>query len=188
MNKKIFEKVRRDLIFEEVLENTLNYIKIRDKNNFNSKVMIRMIISDDNKNEWDSYVKYWSKILNFEKGDMILYFPEHNWSEHDYPNAKDKPVVYKKNCKCTYVYDRMLVDAHGNVRLCCIDINSSFFNLGNVLLRNPIDLFNSEVFVKVRKLMDQGQINDIKPCKTCNVPLMRSQRGFANNKEFDVAQ
>ena len=85
--------------------------------------------SKDNKDEWNSYKEYWSKLLNFKKGDMILYFPEHNWSEHDYPNAKGEPIVYEKSCKCIYVYDRMLLDAHGNVRLCCIDINSSFFLL-----------------------------------------------------------
>ena len=188
MNKAIYEKVRRDLIFEEVLENTLNYIKIRDNGDYDSRIMVRMILSKDNKDEWNSYKEYWSKFLNFEKGDMALYFPEHNWSDHDYPKAKSEPTVVEKNCKCIYVYDRMLLDAHGNVRLCCIDINSTFFKLGNVLQEDPITLFNSKNFLNVRELMDQGKINDIKPCKTCNVPLMRSDRGFNNDNEFDIVQ
>ena len=99
MNKKNFEKVRRDLIFEEVIENTLSHIKIRDKYDYNSKIMIRMIISKENSGEWESYKKYWSKLLNFNKGDMILYFPEHNWSDHDYPNADGSPKIVEKNVK-----------------------------------------------------------------------------------------
>ena len=189
MNKKNFEKVRRDLIFEEVIENTLSHIKIRDKYDYNSKIMIRMIISKENSGEWESYKKYWSKLLNFNKGDMILYFPEHNWSDHDYPNADGSPKIVEKNVKCDYIYDRLCLDAHGNVKFCCIDINASFFDgIGNVLLMDPIEIFNSYYFVNSRKLMNEGNINKIKPCSTCNVPVMRSQRGFANSKEVNVPQ
>ena len=74
LDKYKFEKVRRDLIFEEVLENTLNHISIRDKYNYNHKIMVRMIINDENEKEWDDYIEYWSKYLNFNKGDAILYF------------------------------------------------------------------------------------------------------------------
>ena len=189
MNKPIFEKVRRDLIFEEVLENTLSHIKVRDKYDYNSKIMIRMIINKDNSNEWNSYVKYWEKLLNFDKGDMILYFPEHNWSDHDYPNSEGKPKIVKKDIRCDYIYDRLCLDAHGNVKFCCIDINASFFGgIGNVLLMDPIEIFNSDYFVNSRRLMNEGEINKIKPCSTCNVPIQRSQRGYSNSIEFDVPQ
>ncbi len=189
MNKKIFEKVRRDLIYEEVLENTLSHIKVRDEGDYKSKVMIRMIINEDNKHEWDSYVEYWKEKLNFDKGDMILYFPEHNWSDHDYPNADGSPKIIEKDVRCEYIYDRLCLDAHGNVKFCCIDINATFFGgIGNVLFQDPIEIFNSNYFVNSRKLMDEGKINDIKPCSTCDVPVQRSQRGFHKNQEIDVPQ
>lgn len=180
LNKENFEKVRRDLIFEEVLENTINHISIRNKHNFNHKVMVRMIINKDNESEWEDYKKYWSKYLDFSKGDAVLYFREHNWADHEYENAVSAPKVIPKTCKCYYIYDRLCIDGHGNVKLCCIDINADWFPLGNVLTTDPIKLFNSQLFTDFRTLMDKGEINKIKPCSTCDVPAERENRGFYN--------
>ena len=51
-----------------------------------------------------------------------------------------------------------------------------------------MELFNKEIFSNSRKLMDQGKINEIKPCSLCNVPVMRSQRGFGIDKDVVVPQ
>ncbi len=183
LNKKEFEKVRRDLIFEEIIDNTLSHINIRNKGNYNHKIMVRMIINESNSHEWEGYKNYWSKFLDFHKGDAVLYFKEHNWADHEYPNAKEQPRIVKKTCKCNYVYDRLCIDAHGNVKLCCIDINADFFKLGNVLFEDPIEIFNNKQFTYFRKMMDKGEINKIKPCGTCDVPLHRESRGYYNNNQ-----
>lgn len=181
LKKEKFEKIRRDLIFEEIIENTLSHINVRNKGNYDSKIMVRMILSNDNLNEWEEYINYWSKYLDYSKGDAVLYFKEHNWSEHDYPNSDGAPKTIEKSCKCTYVYDRLCIDAHGNVKLCCVDINANFFNLGNVFFQDPIEIFNNKQFQNFRKLMDRGEINKIKPCKSCDVPLHREDRGYFND-------
>ena len=87
---------------------------------------------------------------------------------------------------CSYVFDRLTIDAHGNIKFCCIDINATFFNLGNSLFEDPAKLFNSKIFENSRKLMNDGKINAIKPCKSCNVPIQREQRGFSNGQDIEV--
>ena len=180
LKKEVYEKIRQDLIFEEVYENVKRFIKLRDEHNYKTRICVRMIVSKLNNEELDNYLEYWKKYLDKNKGDLILYFPEHNWAENDYPNKDAAPPVVEKDCKCVYVYDRMNIDTYGNVKFCCIDINGTFFNLGNVLNRDPIEIFNNEVFSKSRNLMDNGKINEIKPCASCNVPLQRSERNLLN--------
>ena len=191
LQKEIYEDIRKDLVFEKILANTHQYIDIRNAGNYDSAIMIRMITSDRNVAEWDDYVRYWSEYLNFPKGDMLLYFPEHNWSEHDYPNEVriDLPgskaaspfvgdTVETDTRRCSYVSDRYNIDVHGNVKLCCVDINASFFDLGNVLETNPIELDNSPVLAGIRNLMESGNIGAIEPCAECNLPDTRPRRGY----------
>ncbi|SVA99027.1 uncharacterized protein METZ01_LOCUS151881 [marine metagenome] len=191
MNKDVFEGIRKGLNFERILENTHKYIEIRDSGHYESAVMIRMITSDRNVTEWNDYVEYWSKYLDYSKGDMLLYFPEHNWSEHDYPNEVKinlpgtkaaSPFVGEdvdlQSRRCAYVNDRYNIDVHGNLKLCCVDINASFFELGNVLDTDPVELDNSSVLAQIRELMSDGRIDEIAPCSKCDVPENRPLRGY----------
>jgi len=178
LDKNTYEKIRKNLKFEIVIENIHKYIKMRDGGGYDSKIMIRMVTSHANSAEWNDYIKYWSQYLDFDKGDMLLHFPEHNWSEHDYPNAKIEKLQDQSGMKCSYVSDRFNIDLYGNLKLCCLDVNASFYNLGNVLQNDPIKLYNSKVFNSIREAMDKGAIHDIRACKKCNIPIKRSKRGF----------
>ena len=191
LNKQVFEDIRKGLVFESVMENTHRYIELRNSGNYESKVMIRMITSERNVDEWNDYVQYWSEYLDFSKGDMVLFFPEHNWSENNYPNATKVHLSGTRSAspdigsnaiadtgKCAYVWDRYNIDVHGKLKLCCVDANSTFFDLGNVLDTDPVELDNNPELVRVRNLMDAGKIQDIGPCATCNIPVTRAERGF----------
>ena len=129
-----------------------------------------MIITEDNDTEGESYKKFWSDHLSYDKGDLVLTHPEHNWA--------DSSEVIKKTNKCNYVYNSIVINAYGQLELCCIDIKADFFDLGNIHEDDDNDLFNSKIYKKIRTLMDEGRINEIDPCKYCNVPLMREERGL----------
>ena len=191
LNKQVFEDIRKGLIFETIMANTHQYIELRNSGDYNSKIMIRTISSERNVDEWNAYVEYWSDFLDFSKGDMLLYFPEHNWSEHNYPNATKvnlpgtrtaSPYVSSTAiidvAKCPYVWDRYNIDIHGNVKLCCVDANASFFELGNVLETDPVELDDGSELARVRNLMMEGRLQEIGPCARCDIPITRAQRGF----------
>ena len=182
LKKEVFEGIRKGLVFEQIIKNTHRYIDIRDAGNYDSAVMIRMITSHRNVDEWDDYVEYWSKCLNFLKGDMFLRFPEHNWSEHDYPNAglAIKPKI-DHSIRCEYVSDRYNIDVNGQMKLCCIDVNADFFKLGNVLRNDPVELINSEQYNDIRRLMNDGKREEILPCSKCDTPNLRSRRTYSDD-------
>ena len=61
LQKDVFEKIRVRLKFEEVKENAIKFLQLRDKINPECRVWIRMIRQESNKNEFDEYYKFWSK-------------------------------------------------------------------------------------------------------------------------------
>lgn len=166
---KVYEGIRANLSFETVMENAHRFIEMRDVGNFETKVYVRMIEQEENAQEIADYTAYWVKHLNTERGDMVLRFPRHNWADASLPIEKD--------CVCPYIFDRMVIDAWGDVQFCCIDVDSRFYALGNVLQDDPIELFNGDAFTEARRLMTQGKINDVASCQYCDVPLKRLDRG-----------
>lgn len=169
IERESYERIRADLKFKTVMQNAHRFIEMRDAGNYETKIYVRTIEQEVNSKETDDYTGYWTKYLNIDNGDMVLLFPKHNWA--------DAPLPIEKDCVCPYIFDRMVIGAWGDVQFCCIDINSDFFDLGNVFKDDPIEIFNNELFTRARKLMKEGKINDIEPCRHCNVPLKRLNRG-----------
>ena len=170
IEREVYERIRTNLNFEAVMQNAHRFIEMRDAGNYATKIYVRIIEQELTSKTDADYIAYWTKYLNVDNGDMVLRFPKHNWA--------DSPLPIEKDCVCPYIFDRMVIDAWGNVQFCCIDVESDFFDLGNVLKDDPVELFNSETFTRTRNLMKDGKINDIAPCRHCDVPLKRLDRGI----------
>ena len=66
----------------------------------------------------------------------------------------------------------MIIFANGDVSFCCGDENG-FFLLGNVLIDDPIAIFNNEKFRTYREEMNNGNFFNLEYCKECTIPLSR---------------
>ena len=61
LDKKIFENIRVRLNFEEVRDNAIKFLQLRDQINPKCRVWIRMIKQEENSHEWEDYYKFWRK-------------------------------------------------------------------------------------------------------------------------------
>ena len=43
LDKDVYEKIRRKLVFDVTLENAINFIELRNKKNSNTQVRLRMV-------------------------------------------------------------------------------------------------------------------------------------------------
>ena len=76
----MFEK-RVRLKFEQVRDNAIRFLQLRDVLNPNCRVWIRMIRQESNYNEWDHYYDFWRKYTS--DVDRIYDHNIFNWGTLD---------------------------------------------------------------------------------------------------------
>jgi len=165
LKKDIFEKIRVRLIFEEVRDNTIKFLHLRDKINPNCRVWIRMIRQENNKDEFNSYYDFWKKYTS-EK-DRIYYYNIFNWGGQ-LDNFKPMEKSYEPNLPCVALWSLMVFFTNGDVPLCNVDYNNKF-PTGNIMNSSIKEMWNSKIMQNRRKLHMNSDKKSNKICKDCNV-------------------
>tara|TARA_B100001996_G_scaffold300818_1_gene241299 strand:- start:687 stop:1268 length:582 start_codon:yes stop_codon:yes gene_type:complete len=165
LEKDVFEKIRVRLKHEVVIDNAVNFFKLRDKINPNCRIWVRMIRQESNKHEWDNYYNFWKKYASPK--DRIYYHNIFNWGGQ----LKDYKAVsksYEPNLPCVALWSLMVFFANGDVPLCNVDYNNKF-PLGNVMKTSIRELWQSKIAEERRKWHLNETKNKIELCKNCNV-------------------
>jgi MoaA/NifB/PqqE/SkfB family radical SAM enzyme len=183
--KEVHEEIRPRTNFDRIVSNVKYFVEYRDKHDYNCKVLIRMVKQQLNYKQWDEYRKFWSEVLDPEKGDAVLGINVHNTGGKvpDYENKRvnafdddvaafERDYVDKKVGKCADLYERLSIFTSGDVALCSAD-QASYYQLGNVLDKDPIDVFNNKIFRHYREKWDNGEYKSLDYCKNCVIPISR---------------
>jgi len=165
LKKEIFEKIRVRLKFEEVKENAIKFLELRDKINPNCRVWIRMIRQESNYSEWDDYYNFWKKYASEQ--DRIYYHNIFNWGGQ-LDNFKSMESSYEPNLPCVALWSLMVFFANGDVPLCNVDYNNKY-PTGNIMESSIKNLWTSKIMNARRKLHLNGNKKDISLCTNCNV-------------------
>ena len=165
MNKEVFEAIRVRLVFEEVLENALRFIDLRNKIRPETKITVRMIRQESNKDEWPSFEAYWSQRLS--QNDRVYYRNMYNWGGQlqDYRPLEKS---YEPSLPCVALWSLLVIFCNGDVPLCNIDFNNKYPN-GSVLTNSISELWQSKVMNQRRDWHLSGQKASISLCENCNV-------------------
>jgi len=166
------EKIRRGTVFSEVAENIKNFIQIRDAvNGKHTKVVIRFIRQEINREEWCLFKKYWSQRISPEYGDKVIKFDVHNWGGkvEDYHLKDPNREIKLNNYVCPDLSKKLLLRSKGEISFCDTDDNV-FFKLGNACIEDPVAIYNRGKFVQYRKAMAEGKIAQLEYCKACSLP------------------
>jgi hypothetical protein len=175
------EAIRPGTDRDRVYANLLEYINIRDRSNFSGRVLIRFIEQKLNISEWHDYHQYWSKYIDRDKGDDIIRFPIHNCGGKvvDFDNMALDDFDRKQELfdgdefsVCPDLFERFIIFSSGEIGLCSAD-QEQYFDLGNIIDGDPIDLFNSEIFHAYRKKWIERKVDELKYCKDCTIAISR---------------
>lgn len=174
IDKKIHESIRLNTNFERVVKNIQSCIEKRNKGNYKTRFLIRMIRQKLNYQQWPDYVKYWEKFIDRKKRDDIIAFNVHSWGGSQ---IKEKREV-DWSIPCLDINERMIISFDGEVTLCCGDVPGSKnkIKLGNVLFEDPIDIFNNKIFKYYREMNKNGLRRYLYLCRECNIPEQRKTR------------
>ncbi|MBI1916537.1 MAG: radical SAM protein [Planctomycetes bacterium] len=165
LDKQTFESIRVRLIFEEVLENALRFIELRDRMGVPTRVWMRMIRQESNQNEWLEYERFWQSRLSSH--DRIYYHNIFNWGGQ---LRGFKPIAksYEPNLPCVALWSLLVIFCNGDVPLCNVDYNNKY-PTGNVRTSSITELWRSKVMEERRQLHLTGRKACISLCENCNV-------------------
>ena len=98
-------------------------------------------------------------------------------SNEEYICVKSKDL--EDSSLCPDLFSRLSIFASGDVGLCCVD-TAGYFDLGNVLNQNPIDVFNNKNFIHYRDKWLKREPGDLDYCKDCTTAISRFNKNYTS--------
>ena len=165
LEKEIFESIRVRLDFEEVLENALKFIELRDRIRPRTKIYMRMIRQEENLDEWPSYEAYWRPKLSDH--DKLYYHNIFNWGGQ-LDGFKPVAASYEPALPCVALWSLLVIFGDGRVPLCNVDYNNKY-PTGSVLEHSIEELWRSKIMDQRRQQHLSGDKGLNPMCEHCNV-------------------
>lgn len=165
MKKDVYEAIRVRLKFEDVLNNTLRFIKLRNK--LNPKLMIRlqMIQQELNYKEVDHFRAYWTARL--KPTDQIVIQKAHNWaSATEVMKFGDEGQV--NNIPCIALWGTCVIHVNGDVPLCCMDTETKH-KLGSITEKSIESIWTDQAMEMIRGKHLDGTRAEIPICDGCTL-------------------
>lgn len=173
ITRETLEGIRPRVSFDRVMEFCPQIVARRDQGDYRTRFVVRFTRQQANAHEWEAFRAYWSKVLSPERGDVVYSYNVHTWSgQVDDKSGSDqsgdrRPDIDAKPCH--HAFEKLVILANGAVALCFEDILEAQFGFGNVRDADPVDIFNSPGFNKIRRLHLDGKKCNLKICNNCRV-------------------
>jgi len=169
ITKETYNKIRKGLIFQDVLDNIQKVIE----SDYNKHLAVGFVKQKGNIREIKQFKKYWKKkklsfniqnlsnrtgyLKNYEEIDANLFF------------SKLKYKIFKKLIKyCPLPFESFNILSNGDVILCCNDFKKIEI-LGNVKNSSIKEIWNSDRYHNIRKYMFNRNFEKIPLCRMCSV-------------------
>ena len=165
--KDTHEGIRIDVNFDNVVENALCSIELRDRGGYDTRFVFRFIRQDANAEEWPDFRDFWSAQVSQHKGDVVSCYDVHSWGGEIAVPVRGGLVP--DDAPCHHVFDRMIILWDGTVPLCCADMHHADYTLGNVRDESPVEVFNSPRMKEIRELHLGGRRKEMRICRDCTI-------------------
>ncbi|MEM3394010.1 MAG: SPASM domain-containing protein [Candidatus Methanomethylicia archaeon] len=166
-SKKHFEKYRYPLKYEVVKKNIENVIRIKEKWNFKTKIILQPVFDKTKMN-----IKY---LYNFKKLWLGKVDRINIQKIHDWHGTINNNVFFNRlNSKifCLDAFQYMTINWDGTVVPCCLDYEAEHI-MGDVNKQTLRDIWFGKKFKRFRKTLIEN-INSIEMCKNCKIRLYNS--------------
>lgn len=178
--KETFEYIRRGLNFEQVVDNCLRFISMRNEIGDKPSIRVRMVLQDANKHEEREFKKFW--LAKLSENDIVYSKQMNSWGNQlsSYGTSINKTEGYSK-IPCISPWSSMIIHYDGKVPLCGVDFENKFI-MGDTNNSKIREIWQSEKFDKVRQKHASGKRNDIELCKGCNIWDLEEKKIYKNER------
>ncbi|EKQ51116.1 MULTISPECIES: radical SAM/SPASM domain-containing protein [unclassified Clostridium] len=149
------------LIREKVYNNVLNFIRKRNENENNVKVIMQYILTDKLKGDIVNYIDFWK-----DKVDDI--YVTHLNSIFGENSTINKREWAPSRHKCFKIGNEFLIHANGDVSLCCGDCFKGAV-IGNINEISMFELISNDKFKHLKELNDKLEFDGMPiVCQKCD--------------------
>lgn len=176
------ESIRRGVSYKHVVSNIENIIKIRDKENFPTRFIMRFIKQSINMHELESWKMFWASKISKSKGDLIAVYNMHSWggevaSKEQILGELSLNIETEKR-PCHHIFYNMIILSDGSMPLCSEDFLKAQYGFGNISNNDIMGIYNSEKFNRIREVHISGNKVSINLCKECTVLYSEASRVY----------
>ncbi len=174
--KTEYEKIRKPLEFNAILNNLKQIKKFKDKHNLIKPVIKIQGIWPAIKPNPSEYYNTFSPFA-----DLISFNPLIDWLHND------TEIIYEDNFYCSSLYQRLVIGADGKVVLCINDENGDII-IGDANNQKIYDIWHSDKLDNIRELHKKGNFKEVKPCLKCLLPrkTIVDEIAFVNNRKIEI--
>jgi hypothetical protein len=156
-DRQSYERIM-GLDWDKTLANVNDLIARRNSSGSALRIVLRMVLCQDNSREERDFVRQWSR-----KVDSVLLQRAVDWGGNvevasPYPSSM---WLYP----CNDLFERIVILSSGDMALCCQD-SDGIVKL-NVADQPILDIFNSAVFEEFRRQHLHGEIASARLCRNC---------------------
>ena len=158
-NKELYERIRVKGNFEKVIDNIRMFHRVRDEHYPNSLTTTTASgVFFDEDQDIDKFRAFFEKIV-----DQVAYVSiENRWNTY---TNETHPEIEKP---CDYLWQRMYIWFDGKCNPCDVDYKS-YLKVGNISENTIKDIWNGEVYQRLRKDHNTGSRSKHSPCDRCGV-------------------
>lgn len=165
ITKATFEKVRLGLKFEQVQENFVNFIKLRDEMKADVRICVRMVLQPDNIHEYPEWLAFWkSQTL---ASDSVYAKKFHTWG-NQHTDLRVPEEANRDLEPCISPFSTMVIKISGHVAQCGVDYKTNV-NMGDLSLGSIQTIWNSPKFRELRDLHATRRRNEVSMCVGCKI-------------------
>jgi len=143
LSKDTYEKCHRGVLKRDVsYSNILGFLKKIKGLKKKPHTIGLFVMTDDNKQEVDEWIKFWEPKLN----EVFVWLPHNFVDTREYRKIDPSKLV-----SCGRPFNEPLaIHADGKVSACCFDFNKKLL-IGDMKTQTIYDILHSEVFEKLQK-------------------------------------
>ena len=165
--KDTFEKVRKNLDSDRVVENTERFIELKKRLNKRIFITVSIINMDETSGEIVEFKRYWKPRV-----DRVLDVKYNTWTGSVPPfspplNKGGAGGVKRFNCPCKMLWDQMVILQDGKVALCCLDYDGKVI-VGDMKNESILNIWNGKILNTLRQKQIELKFDEISTCRACN--------------------
>ena len=158
---KTYEQIRVGLKYDTVVNNIDRFFALKKKRFSKILVTIQMVVNLINKCEIEAFRQHWST-----KADALYLKTMHNFLDMN-TSIKTTKLSQKPLYFCRRPFSELVIYWNGKTGLCCWDYDN-FLDLGSVVNDKLTNVYNNQMFTKVRTALCKNNPEQIYPCRQCS--------------------